>query len=146
MSVVDDARRDLGPLGEDECRALLETVSLGRLALSVRALPVVLPVDFVVHGAGLILRVGAADGFEAACDGTVVAFQVDRVDGPGGVGWSVLVQGRARVLRAGDELVSADRALSLVWVDSAPHLYVRLGLDLVTGQAWVAVHSARAWP
>jgi nitroimidazol reductase NimA-like FMN-containing flavoprotein (pyridoxamine 5'-phosphate oxidase superfamily) len=40
MTAHDDA------LSEPECRDLLATASAGRLALSVRALPVILPVQY----------------------------------------------------------------------------------------------------
>jgi uncharacterized protein len=130
---VDHDDEALGPLDEAACRAFLEAATLGRLALSVRALPVVLPVDFVVRGNDLILRIGAAEGFGAACDGTVVALQVDGADVGRETGWSVLVQGRARVLRPGDELLRAEGALSAVWAGPGTHLYVSLGMELVTG-------------
>jgi hypothetical protein len=44
MTAHDDA------LSERECWELLATVSVGRLALSVRALPVILPVQYYLDG------------------------------------------------------------------------------------------------
>jgi uncharacterized protein len=130
---VDDARRGLGSLDEDACRVVLGTATVGRLALSVRALPVVVPVNFVVRGGELFLGLGAGEGLEAACDGTVVAFQVDGVDKSTEVGWSVLVQGRSRLLQPDDPRVAAARGVSTVWADPGPHLLVIVGMDLVSG-------------
>jgi uncharacterized protein len=130
---VDQQAKAVGPLDDDECRALLKTVTSGRLALSVRALPVVLTVNYLVQEPRLILSVTSGAGVRAACDGTVVAFQVDGIDVPSETGWNVLVQGRARLLQTGAELVAAEEALSMIWADPDTNIYVSLGIDLMTG-------------
>ena len=43
-------------LSEPACRRLLETVSVGRVALTRHALPVMIPVGFVLDGSNLVLR------------------------------------------------------------------------------------------
>jgi nitroimidazol reductase NimA-like FMN-containing flavoprotein (pyridoxamine 5'-phosphate oxidase superfamily) len=85
-------------LSEAECRRLLATVPVGRVVYTEHALPAVLPVAFEVAADGrLVLR---ADGAAArALDGTVAAFQTDRLDPATRTGWSVLVHGRAEVVR-----------------------------------------------
>lgn len=52
MTPHDDA------LSERECWELLATVSVGRLALSVRALPVILPVQYYLDGRRLAVCLG----------------------------------------------------------------------------------------
>ncbi|WP_405010638.1 pyridoxamine 5'-phosphate oxidase family protein [Kitasatospora sp. NBC_01539] len=87
-------------LGEDECRRLLATVPVGRVVYTERALPAVLPVAFEVAPDGrLLLALRAGCAAARALDGTVAAFQADLVDPVTRTGWSVLVHGRAHVLR-----------------------------------------------
>jgi nitroimidazol reductase NimA-like FMN-containing flavoprotein (pyridoxamine 5'-phosphate oxidase superfamily) len=46
------------PISPDECWALLATASVGRIALSVRALPVILPVHYYLDGRRLMTCLG----------------------------------------------------------------------------------------
>jgi len=74
-------------LSERECWELLATVSVGRLALSVRALPVILPVQYYLNGRRLAVCLGHHD--------TIIAFAADSIDRVTRSGWSVQVQGRS---------------------------------------------------
>ena len=90
MTVHDDA------LSERECWELLATVSVGPLALSVRALPVILPVQYYLDGRKLAVCLGHHALPERALDDTIIAFAADSIDpvtrfglvspGPGPVG------------------------------------------------------------
>jgi hypothetical protein len=44
------------PLSQEECLALLSTVSIGRIGTTVDALPVVLPVTFALHNGSIVFR------------------------------------------------------------------------------------------
>ena len=46
-------------LTPEECLLLLDLASVGRIGLSVQALPVILPVNFVMHEGDVIFRVGS---------------------------------------------------------------------------------------
>ena len=94
MTAHDDA------LSERECWELLATVSVGRLALSVRALPVILPVQYFLDGHRLAVCLGHHALPERALDETIVAFAADSIDPVTRSGWSVQVQGRS-VIPAG---------------------------------------------
>ena len=87
-------------LTESECFEHLRQVSLGRIALSIDALPVILPVNFVVSNESVIFPTVAGSRFDAATAGTVVAFQADGQDPFSGDYWSVMLQGVASA--AGD--------------------------------------------
>lgn len=80
-----------------ECRALLETTDVGRLALSSGALPVVLPVQYHVFGDRLLLRAPGHHELGDDLDDQIVGFEADRLVG-GGVGWCVTVTGPMRSL------------------------------------------------
>jgi len=84
-------------LTADECRRLLASKRIGRLALTVDALPCVLPVQYEMVGGGLLLRTPGHHEVRAGLDGEVVGFEADDLDLEHGVGWCVSVTGRARV-------------------------------------------------
>ena len=93
MTAHDDA------LSERECWELLATASVGRVALSVRALPVILPVQYYLDGRRLSVCLGHHALPERALDKTIVAFAADSIDPVTRSGWSVQVQGRSVIPR-----------------------------------------------
>ena len=85
-------------LGRSACLDLLGSASIGRVALCIDALPVVLPVTFSVHDRDLVIC--AMGGRRIACRTRRHAwwpFQADGHSQETGLGWSVLVQGVVRV-------------------------------------------------
>ena len=80
-------------LGPDACRRLLGSEHLGRVALSVAALPAVLPVFYRLIGDRLVFAV-EDDLYDVLSD-NIVAFEVDRVDPETNLGWTVQVIGRS---------------------------------------------------
>jgi hypothetical protein len=90
---------DDGVLSERKCWELLASASVGRLALSVRALPVILPVQYYLDGRRLAVCLGHHALPERALDETVVAFSADSIDPATRSGWSVQVQGRSVIPR-----------------------------------------------
>ena len=86
-------------LSERECWELLATVSVGRLGLSVRALPVILPVQYYLDGRRLAVCLGHLDLPERSLDETIIAFTADSIDPVTRSGWSVQVQGRSVIPR-----------------------------------------------
>ena len=93
MTARDDA------LSERECWELLATVSVGRLALSVRALPVIVPVQYYLSGRRLAVCLGHHELSERSLDETIIAFAADSIDPAARSGWSVQVQGRSVIPR-----------------------------------------------
>jgi hypothetical protein len=89
MSVHDDA------LSERECWELLATVSVGRVALSVRALPVIVPVQYYLDGRRLAVCLGHRQLPERSLDEAITAFAADSIDPVTRSGWLVQVQGRS---------------------------------------------------
>lgn len=89
-------RDGLEVLDRTECLRLLGTTTLGRIGLTVGALPWILPVNFRRVGDRVLIRTGWSSKFEAAARNAVVAFQTDDFDRHERSGWSVLVTGIAR--------------------------------------------------
>jgi hypothetical protein len=99
-------RNGLQVLDSDECLRLLATVSIGRIAISSGALPVILPINYRVDGDRILFRTGSGTKLDAATRNAVVAFEVDHIDPMYHSGWSVVVTGiAADVEGAADEAI-----------------------------------------
>jgi nitroimidazol reductase NimA-like FMN-containing flavoprotein (pyridoxamine 5'-phosphate oxidase superfamily) len=88
-------------LSPDECRELLETRAVGRLAVVVGGYPEVFPVNYVVVRDRVVIRTDPGvklrhARFERVC------FQVDELDMAHRSGWSVLVKGVVHELKDDD--------------------------------------------
>lgn len=95
---MSNGAHDARSLDRPTCLSLLSSVGVGRVGLSVDALPVIVPVGFRVDGDHIVFALPATDRGAGAVNGTVVAFEADDVDPTTGVGWTVLVQGPARLV------------------------------------------------
>ena len=121
-------------LERQDCLALLTTVPVGRIGLSVRALPVVLPVNFVLCDDEVIVRTAPGTKLTAAMSNAVVAFEADAFDPVRHGGWSVLVQGTTRVLRDPVEIERAQHLPLRPWASDPGDWFIAVGTDVVTGR------------
>lgn len=121
-------------LDEAECRELLGHAAVGRVAVSVGAVPAVFPVNYALMDGNVVFRTGAGTKLDAAVHNAVVAFEVDHVDPVYHEGWSVLVVGLA------DEITDPDErrvALALPlepWAEGERDHVVRVRAELVSGR------------
>lgn len=86
-------------LSERECWELLATAAVGRLALSVRALPMIVPVQYCLDGRRLAVCLGHSQLPERSLHETIIAFAADSIDPVTRSGWLVQVQGRSVIPR-----------------------------------------------
>jgi hypothetical protein len=133
-------------LSAGECRAYLAQVAIGRVAVTVGALPVIFTVPFVLDGDDLLIRVAQLSVLCRALTGSVVAFSADDFEESEEDSWSVLVRGVAEAV--GDEVLAASlRALPLRSCSEAPErdCFVRLPLTQLSGTRahWPDAPSAR---
>src|SRR3712207_4566269 len=98
--------REIEELPAAECWRLLGDARVGRLVYVDDGVPVAHPVNFVKAGAGVVFRTGPGGNLRAAERGDLVGFEVDEIDLEARTGWSVLVTGRASVVRDVEELVA----------------------------------------
>jgi nitroimidazol reductase NimA-like FMN-containing flavoprotein (pyridoxamine 5'-phosphate oxidase superfamily) len=123
-----------GVLTHEECLALLASLTLGRVAVTSRALPVVVPVNYTLAGNRIVFRTQRAGMLARACDDAVVGFQVDDLARDGQSGWSVLVVGVAHLLEGSEDL----RALELNLVSAVDGYgddqFVGIALGQVSGR------------
>ena len=96
-------------LTESECWRLLESVSIGRVVFTQRAMPAIRPVNHLVDGRTIIIRthLGAAIAARAQREssdgerkslGSVVCYEADDLDPARHTGWSVITTGLARLV------------------------------------------------
>jgi uncharacterized protein len=133
--VNDPPGEDVEKLEPAECLDLLDSVSVGRVGVTIEALPAVFPVRFVMSEGAVIFRTVPGTKFDAATAESVVAFEADEEGtAPDPTRWSVLVRGIARPLTEPEEL-SAARALPLgswAWEGKADR-FVRIYPTVITG-------------
>jgi nitroimidazol reductase NimA-like FMN-containing flavoprotein (pyridoxamine 5'-phosphate oxidase superfamily) len=113
---TNDPGPDPGPatddIGRSACLALLGAEGIGRVAVSIGAVPAVFPVHYAMLDGEIVFRTAGGTSLDAALRNAVVAFEVDDVDPLHHGGWSVLVVGTA------DEITDVDtrtRAEELAW-------------------------------
>ncbi len=90
-------------LTPQECFDRLATVHVGRLALSFRALPLILPVHFDVDADRIVIHTTSGTTLHQTTDGTVVAFEAEGPSGAAEPTWSVGLHGLAVQAPAVDE-------------------------------------------
>ena len=79
----------------------LASTNVGRLAVTVQALPIVVPVKYlVVDEESLVFAIEAGTALSGAIDGSVFAFEAGAFDAETDRWWSVMAHGRANLLRA----------------------------------------------
>ena len=135
-------RNGLEVLGRDTCLRLLATATLGRVGVSIDALPRVLPVNFRFDGRQILIRTGMGTKLDAAANDAVVAFEVDEIDPVAHTGWSVMVTGMARELTDPDELAAAQTPPLARWASGDDHRVIAISTELVSGRRIVAGLSA----
>ncbi|HVT77065.1 MAG TPA: pyridoxamine 5'-phosphate oxidase family protein, partial [Acidimicrobiales bacterium] len=92
-------RNGLEVLARRECLRLASTVHVGRIGLSLNALPVIFTVNFALDGGdGVVFRTRPGTKLTSAIAGNVVCFQADCLDDAGEFGWSVNITGQALVV------------------------------------------------
>jgi nitroimidazol reductase NimA-like FMN-containing flavoprotein (pyridoxamine 5'-phosphate oxidase superfamily) len=121
-------------LSELEALALLATVSLGRLVYSARALPFVVPVNFILDGSDIMMRTGRRSNLATHGPGNIVAFEVDDIAVSTGSGWTVVVTGRLQLVHDPVEIARLSALKLQSWAPAASDRYLQLRPELITGR------------
>ena len=112
-------------LDREQCLNLLALETIGRVGLTDRALPTVLPVNFHLDGERILIRTGEGSKLDAALRGNVVAFEVDDFDAQYHHGWSVVVTGVATAITAPDEFAALASAPVARWAPAGERPWCR---------------------
>ena len=120
---------------QDECMSKLAAGSVGRIAVTSRALPAIIPVNFALSGRTIVFRTEPEGMLAKATEDSVVAFEVDDVAVDGRSGWSVLAVGVARHITDGSELVRALETRLSSAVGPGRNQFVAITIGQLTGRA-----------
>lgn len=130
------SRTSLEKLPIEDCMALLATVSVGRIGVSIAAVPAILPVNFALLHGQVVIRTVPGTKLDAAAHHHVVAFEADDFDHDGRWGWSVLIRGVASEITEPDALAEAAVLDLHPWVfsDDVADRFMRIESTLVSGR------------
>jgi len=131
---MDIDRNGLDVLAEDECYRRLGDNGIGRVAVTVGALPAIFPVGYAVHDGAVYFRTAPGTKLAAATRGAIIAFEVDHIEPVSHSGWSVVVVGPTAVLDE-EPTPSGGQLRVPRWLSSGPEHLVRLTPVMVTGRA-----------
>jgi nitroimidazol reductase NimA-like FMN-containing flavoprotein (pyridoxamine 5'-phosphate oxidase superfamily) len=121
------------PLSGVECRELLGSRQVGRLAYIARAgVPDIVPVNYVLDRDDVLIRSGPGPKLQAAERRELVAFEVDDFDDDAHTGWSVVVHGMAvREFRA---QAGRDERSPAPWASGPRYSTIRISSRRITGR------------
>ena len=133
---VDDGptdRRGLRVLDLEECLSRAAHHEIGRVAFASDGEITILPVTYLLDGAGVSFLTTWGSKLQVAADGGRMAFEVDETDPATRTGWSVLFQGSASIVEDPARVSRARRpAARVVGSRGHPHLLgapqTRLGI------------------
>jgi nitroimidazol reductase NimA-like FMN-containing flavoprotein (pyridoxamine 5'-phosphate oxidase superfamily) len=129
-------------LEANECWQLLRQTEVGRLAVSIRDLPDVFPLNFVVDHGTVVFRTAEGTKLAAAVQGRAVAFEADGYDADAGEAWSVVIKGRAVEIERMHDVFDAMDLPLFPWHASPKHRFVRIEPDDVSGRRFRVVDKS----
>ncbi|MBO3753192.1 pyridoxamine 5'-phosphate oxidase family protein [Streptosporangiaceae bacterium NEAU-GS5] len=121
-------------LSRDACLSRLATVAIGRIVFTDRALPAVQPVNFLLDGERIVIRVAIGSKLAAATRNAIVAFEADEFDAETHTGWSVTVVGPARAVTDPAEFARLLTLPLTPWAPGSHDHFIVVGTDQVSGR------------
>lgn len=143
MSSIGEDRR-VQVLDDGECRRLLCTTSIGRLAFTEGAMPAIRPVSFGVVRDQIVIPIRAGSRVAAASRGAVLAFEADALEAGSQTGWTVTVVGPSRVVADPIQIAELDALGLSSWTPTTDPGYVAVHMRIVRGLRVHAVTPASA--
>jgi uncharacterized protein len=142
--VVEVDRNGLEILDRGECLRLLGGATLGRIGITLGALPTILPINFRLVEERILFRTSVGTKLDAATSNAVVAFEVDDMDPLWHTGWSVVVTGLARELTNPEDAAALDGFDLPYWAPAASgDRIVEISTQMISGRRIVpSVHAA----
>jgi nitroimidazol reductase NimA-like FMN-containing flavoprotein (pyridoxamine 5'-phosphate oxidase superfamily) len=129
-------------LSEDESWELLQSVQLGRLAVSVSDRIDIFPVNYVAHQDKLYFRTAEGSKLVELTIQRNIVFEVDEISEHSG--WSVIVHGTARRLQKFGEIAAADELPLRSWLATPKFNYVEITPTEITGRRLVFTNRTDA--
>lgn len=134
MTIFEEAGRGFSLLDEGECQGLLEKKALGRVGVSVGALPAIFPVNYAMANGNIYFLTGKGTKLAAAVRGAAVAFEVDEFDVRYHQGWSVLAVGEAHEVDQSEATRLLEQLPLEPWAPGAHEHLVCIRPELLSGR------------
>jgi uncharacterized protein len=133
---MDDDPRPFRRLSEQDCRDLLQSHTICRIAWQAADGPQVLPVSYLWHQGSVVFRTSPYGVLSELIRPTDVAVQLDELDEQLRSGWSVLVQGRAEAVAEPTELLHLWTIDGMVpWAPGIRNVFIRVVPRRITGRS-----------
>lgn len=133
--MFDDEARQFSALSERQCRELLQSSDLARVAWQSADGPQILPITYVCHGDSIVFRTSPYGPLSDLIRPTDVALEVDDLDQQRRSGWSVVVQGRATVIDQPPEIVRLWALSGLVpWAPGVRNVFIQVAPRRISGR------------
>lgn len=131
---MDSHKLPIEKLSFDDCWELLDTDTVGRLAIVVDGHPEIFPVNYVVHLRSIVFRTDPGTKLWGAKMERLAALEIDGYDSATELAWSVVVRGDTEIVE--DQAVKdAVDSLGLEpWQPGEKAHYVRLNAKALTGR------------
>lgn len=123
-------------IGDQECRELLASRTIGRVAWTSPTGPIVLPITYTLDGDLIVFRTSPTSVLSNLASDYRVAFEIDDFDEVAMTGWSVLVRGVCSEIG-----VERLNPLPKPWAPGARNLVLGISPYRVTGRRV----AARSW-
>ena len=133
---------DVVVLSDAECRDLLETDVVGRVAFVTPAGPRIVPVNYALHDEAIEMRTTAYSELAVYAPGHEIAFEIDQLDAERRRGWSVVAHGVCERIEEPQAPGWHPPAGPEPWAGGVRQLWLRLPWRELTGRRVGGVH----WP
>lgn len=137
-----DVGRSFEILCEEECLDLLSRGWLGRVAVSIGAIPAVFPVNYCFLDGAVFFLTGDGTKLSAALRSAVVAFEIDEADLTYHQGWSVLAVGQTEEVHDPAVRAAVEDRLG-PWAPGHRSHLIRIRPDFVSGRRIAFGHPVR---
>jgi nitroimidazol reductase NimA-like FMN-containing flavoprotein (pyridoxamine 5'-phosphate oxidase superfamily) len=129
-----ERQRLLEVLDTAECRRLLATASVGRIAFTEGAMPAIQPASFTIGGDDVLIPTGLGSKMAVGSRAAVLAFEVDDYDLTERTGWNVTVVGPSRLISDPDAIRLLDSHGVRPWAPASHHCYIAVRMAVVRGR------------
>jgi uncharacterized protein len=124
----------LEQLSRDECLRLMESVSVGRIIYTRRALPAVEVVNFALHHGDIIIMTDSGGKLAAATQHSVVAFEADLLDADEQAGWTVTAIGQSREVTDPAEIGQLQKIGLTSWASGIREHFIQISPEILNGR------------
>lgn len=128
-----DSRTGVEVIDRKECLELLADHVVGRIAIVEGTGPLILPLNYGLHGEHVVFRTGPGSKLTSS-RGRQVCFEVDGFDRDTRSGWSVIVRGRLEEVTELDRAFADLEHLADPWLGTARPNTIRLVPTIISGR------------